>query len=141
MNRNKRKNPYTSCDKCIAIKKAKENKDYKAYCEARGIMESVMRAEQNINGEGADEFLIDTERDFHDLHYYNDENKKLCPFEFQPKLKRAIRVKYRLKCSSCQTNLRCPAEAIHIGDVSPICSECAIDYGMPDYEGSDYSEY
>lgn len=68
----------------------------------------------------------------------NHDTPNPCPFDFNPNLNHALRITYRLKCSSCNTLIPCPAKYIRVGDkITPICEGCLPDYFIPDYDPSD----
>lgn len=153
-NRNKRKNPYVACDRCVAVRKALESHDFKAYCEALGITQQVQEAETElakhpeldaqtsligtedpslIDNEtaklyGTHQWYLETQSDFINGTLLQKDGN--CPFNWNPPLNRAIRVQYKLHCYSCSHEFSCPADRI---PKTVYCAECYSNWNSDDY--------
>lgn len=126
-NQNKRKNPFIICDKCIEIRNSILNKDFEAFLKATNRFEAYKKA-TDMNNNNADTqlqpllLIQEAEMAFKSPIY----SPSKCPFDYNPPLNRAIRVKYRLKCLQCGDPIPCPAHKIQYK--YPICADCQADY-------------
>jgi hypothetical protein len=138
VNRNKRKNPYTECDKCFEFNEARKKNDIQTMLKLTNRLDlysDIMNKKLIFASKDEQNEVIMNLTNFNNIYQFPGK----CPFDYKPPLKRAIRVKYRMGCCSCGNKFICPAD-IPPTQFKPICMECYAGIGEMDYDPMDREE-